>query len=134
MKKRQQTEKQILGLLVKKAKSAARASYAPYSKFHVGAALLGDNGKIYTGANIENASYGLTLCAERAAVSQALSGGCRRFAAVAAVEKKKGVVTPCGACRQVLHEFSPEMSVAVKKKGSAVFVPLTELLPGAFSL
>lgn len=134
MKKRAQTEKQLVGLLVKKAKSAARASYAPYSKFRVGAALLGDNGKIYTGANIENASYGLTLCAERAAVSQALSGGCRRFAAIAAVEEKKGVVAPCGACRQFLYEFSPEMSVAVKKKGSAVFVPLKELLPEAFSL
>jgi cytidine deaminase len=134
MKKTAKTEKQIIGVLVKKAKSAAKTSYAPYSKFYVGAALLGNNGKIYTGANIENASYGLTLCAERAAVSKALSDGCRSFAAVAAVEKKKGVVSPCGACRQFLHEFSPEMSIAVKKKDSAVFVPLTELLPEAFSL
>ena len=91
-----------------KAKEAAKLAYAPYSKFRVGAALLGADGKIYTGCNVENRSFGLTVCAERTAVTKAVSQGCRVFTALAISTIDSDVpVGPCGACRQVLSEFMP---------------------------
>ena len=92
--------------LFQKARIAADAAYAPYSKFRVGASLLGDNNVVYTGCNVENRSYGLTICAERTAVTKAVSEGCRSFRALAIAAPDSAVpVGPCGACRQVLSEF-----------------------------
>ena len=87
------------------ARAAASNAYCPYSRFAVGAALLADDGRIFTGVNVENASYGLSICAERAAVLQAIAGGARRFRALAVVAGARIPATPCGACRQVLAEF-----------------------------
>ena len=94
--------------LFDQALNAAKAAYAPYSKFRVGAALLGDDDRVYTGCNVENRSFGLTICAERTAVTKAVSEGCRSFKALAiAVLDSDVPVGPCGACRQVLSEFMP---------------------------
>lgn len=94
--------------LFKIAEKAAGAAYAPYSRFRVGAALLADDGRIFTGCNVENRSFGLTICAERTAVTKAVSEGCRAFSALAIAAPDSEVpVGPCGACRQVLSEFMP---------------------------
>ena len=118
--------------LMAEARAAASRAYAPYSKFAVGAALLGASGKIYTGCNVENASYGLTICAERVAVFHAVSQGERQFVAMGL--SVPGAGSPCGACRQVLHEFAPELKLFIgDEHGESVrqlFV--RELLPGAF--
>ena len=90
-------------VLLSAARAAATRAYCPYSRFAVGAALLADDGRIFTGANVENASYGLTICAERAALFAAVNAGVRRFRALAVVARTPA--TPCGACRQVLAEF-----------------------------
>src|SRR4051812_19314839 len=90
--------------LLAAAKAAQRNAHAPYSKFRVGAALLTKSGKIYTGCNVENASYGLTICAERVAITKAVSDGHRHFQAIAVVCPSRQP-TPCGACRQFLAEF-----------------------------
>ncbi len=114
------------------AATAVRArAYAPYSRFSVGAALRARDGMIYAGCNVENASYGLTICAERNAVAQAVAMGAREFDAVA-VATENGV-TPCGACRQVLAEFNPQMAVIlVDAAGNQRVYSLADLLPGAF--
>ena len=94
--------------LFQMALSAAQLAYAPYSRFRVGAALLGDNGKVYLGCNVENRSFGLTICEERTAVTKAVSEGCLRFLALAiSTPDSESPVGPCGACRQVLSEFMP---------------------------
>jgi cytidine deaminase len=95
--------------LIEAARSAARHAYAPYSKFHVGAAALTASGEIFVGCNVENASYGLTICAERAAVCAVIAAGHKEIPAVAVVSR--GGAAPCGACRQVLSEFGPTMEV-----------------------
>ncbi len=95
--------------LAKLASSARLQACAPYSKFKVGAALLGEDGKTYTGCNVENASYGLSMCAERVAVFKAVSEGQQSLKAIALSVSGSG--SPCGACRQVLHEFNPSMLV-----------------------
>jgi len=121
--------------LVDAARAARRKAYAPYSRFRVGAALLAADGTVYTGANVENASYGLTICAERVAIGNAVSDGRRRFRAIAVVASGRQV-TPCGACRQVLAEFGDlEVLVADARRGAppATF-RLRDLLPAAFNL
>lgn len=109
-------------------------AYAPYSGFRVGAALLTRSGKVYTGVNVENASYGATLCAERGAVAKAVSEGKREFQAIA-IASSEGEAMPCGICRQVLMEFEPELRVITGKDEEHLeSYSLQELLPGAFSL
>jgi cytidine deaminase len=119
-------------LLVIRAREVMERAYAPYSKFRVGAALLGDDGSIHTGCNVENASYGLTVCAERSAVATAVAQGTRRFVGVAIVTDGSAPVPPCGACRQVLGEFSPRMSVVSESGGVRREWTLDELLPDPF--
>ena len=121
--------------LLAAAQAARRHAYAPYSKFRVGAAVLAVDGKIFTGCNVENASYGLTICAERVAVTNAVSAGCRRFQAVAIVAPSARS-TPCGACRQVLAEFGEMLVVCAdsSRLATAQLYRLSELLPAAFRL
>lgn len=105
----------------------------PYSQFKVGAALVTDDGRVYTGANIENASFGLTCCAERTAVFKAASDGVRRIVHVAVVADTPGPCSPCGACRQVLAEFGRDARVVLGNlKGDVQVTSVPELLPGAF--
>ena len=119
--------------LLDEAKRAMQNAYAPYSGFKVGAALLDRNGNIHTGCNVENASYGLTICAERAAVAKAVSENVQEFAAIAIFADSDQVISPCGACRQVLAEFNPEMKVIMANlEGATKETTLTELLPDPF--
>lgn len=117
--------------MVAAAAAARERAYAPYSHFAVGAALRAADGAIYVGCNVENASYGLTICAERNAVAHAVASGARDLVAIAVVTENG--VTPCGACRQVLAEFGPEMTVIVADtRGNRRIYMLGELLPDAF--
>lgn len=119
--------------LAKKAELAARQAYCPYSKFAVGAAVLGESGRIFTGCNVENASYGLTICAERNALFSAVAEGERRIVAVAVYTPTERSTPPCGACRQVLNEFGPQATVlSVSKSGVNSQFRVDELLPQAF--
>jgi cytidine deaminase len=120
--------------LLQAARAARANAYAPYSNFHVGAALLAGDGRIFPGVNVENASYGLTTCAERTAVARAMADGAREFVAVAVVGPEDDVpCTPCGACRQILHEVAADMVVVTAGEGGAALqTPLPELLPAAF--
>jgi cytidine deaminase len=97
--------------LEKAARSAAKGAYAPYSEFQVGAAILAGSGKIYTGCNVENASYGLSNCAERSAIFTAAGAGERKLTAVVIYTPTPTAITPCGACRQVISEFGPDAVV-----------------------
>ncbi len=118
--------------LLARAAEAAKAAYVPYSHFAVGAALRAEDGRVFTGCNVENASYGLTICAERNAVAHAVAEGARRFDVIAVVTGNG--VTPCGACRQVLAEFGPEMTVIVgDAAGNRCIYTMNELLPDAFT-
>ena len=128
------TTKQLRELIAA-AKAAQRRAHAPYSKFRVGAALLAGNGNIYTGCNVENASYGLTICAERVAVGKAVSEGCRQFKAIAIVAPAARV-TPCGACRQVLAEFGDCAVICADSRNTRriEMYSVSELLPHAFCL
>jgi cytidine deaminase len=115
------------------AKKVARRAYAPYSQFRVGAAVVGRSGKIAAGCNVENASYGLTCCAERNAVFQLVAQGEIAIRAIAIYTPTETPTAPCGACRQVLNEFGPEMMVVSVCDGSErIETSLSELLPGAF--
>lgn len=118
--------------LITAAQVAKQKAYAPYSKFKVGAALLTKSGKIYTGCNVENASYGLACCAERNAMFKALSEGEREFRAIAIVSDGMEPTAPCGACRQVLNEFAPDISVIMQGKKRIKKTTLKKLLPFAF--
>jgi cytidine deaminase len=120
--------------LIQAALDARTHAHAPYSRFHVGAAVISAAGEIYAGCNVENASYGLTICAERAAVCSAVSAGHKRIAAVAVVTS--GGYSPCGACRQVLAEFGPTMEVVIVDADDTTRVRATtldKLLPDSFS-
>ena len=118
--------------LVEAARQVQQRAYAPYSKFRVGAALEGRNGEVFTGCNVENASYGLTICAERSAVVQAVAGGVRSFRRVAIVSDAEPPVPPCGACRQMLVEFGRDLAVESVGPASRRSWRLEELLPDAF--
>ena len=120
--------------LLRIAKEASLNAYVPYSGFPVGAALECEDGTVFTGCNIENAAYGDTICAERTAVAKAVSEGQRSFTRIALYAEGKGYCMPCGSCRQVLTEFSPEMEVlCAKAGGSYVSYPLTRLMPYTFN-
>lgn len=111
-------------------------SYSPYSRFRVGAALLGKSGKVYLGTNVENASFGLSICAERSAVVRAVADGETEFVAIAVCADGPKPTAPCGACRQVLLEFGPQMSVILAGDqglaGEILELTVAELLPHAF--
>ena len=119
--------------LVESATKARALAYAPYSNFRVGAAVRTRHGKIYTGCNIESASYGLTVCAERVAVWKAASAGETEFAEIAVVADTEKLTPPCGACRQIIWEFCGDIPVvAANLKGDAEITQMSELLPKAF--
>ena len=121
--------------LINMARKAQERAYAPYSGFRVGAALQGISGKVYTGCNVENASYGLTMCAERTAVAKAVSEGEQQFKALALVGDGQGFVFPCGACLQVMAEFAPDLVILLSdRKGHVATFSLKELLPHTFAL
>lgn len=120
--------------LVKAAMEARKKAYAPYSKFKVGAAVETAGGRIFTGCNLENSSFGLTVCAERNAIAKAVSEGYRKFRRIAIVTSASNLTSPCGACRQVLFEFSPGISIILADtKGRTRETDLARLLPDAFS-
>ncbi len=120
--------------LIRYARRAKRHSHAPFSRFHVGAALLARDGTIYTGCNVENSSYGLTMCAERTALFKAISEGGRKFKAIAIVSDDDGYTSPCGACRQVILDLAGNIDVVLAdRKGSVRVFTLNDLLPHPFT-
>jgi len=121
--------------LIKKAMKAKEFAFAPYSKFQVGAVLLTRDGKVYQGANVENSSYGLSMCAERVALFCAVSSGEKEFSKLAIVSDSQEPVTPCGACRQTLLEFDGELEIiCANTEGKIKKYRLKELLPEPFRL
>lgn len=109
-----------------------RQAYAPYSKFRVGAALEAAGGEVFSGCNVENASFGLTICAERSAVVQAVSAGARQFRRIVVVTDSEPPAAPCGACRQVLAEFGADLLVEAVGPSSTKRWRIRDLLPDAF--
>ena len=132
----QRVSKEARELLMTAARRAASSAYAPYSGIRVGAAVLTQNDRVFVGCNIENASYGLTNCAERVAVQNAVAAGEKRIVAVAVISPDIKGITPCGACRQVMAEFatpgSPGLLVIVDGPKGTEAIPLGKLLPRAF--
>lgn len=120
--------------LIAAARTAQQHAYAPYSHFTVGAAVLTVDGKIYTGCNVENSSYGLSCCAERNAIFHGVACGCRQFQAIAIVGDAAGFTMPCGACRQVMAEFQIPHVIVTKPDDTYHVMTLEELLPHLFSL
>jgi cytidine deaminase len=121
--------------LIKKAKEAMKYSYAPYSNFNVGAALLLSDGSVYTGCNIENSSYSVTICAERTALFKAVSEGRRDFEKIAIVSSSGDKTYPCGMCIQALCEFMAEKSVVLEdNKGNISEIKIKNLMPYCFKL
>jgi len=121
--------------LLAKARSARESAYAPYSGFRVGAALRTASGDVYVGCNVENASYGLAICAERVALFKAICDGKREFAALAVVADADDLATPCGACRQALAEFAEDLIITLGNLSGAVETySLTELFTLPFEL
>ena len=126
------TESEIQNLM-NRAITARENSYCPYSHFAVGAALLCEDGTLYEGCNIENASYGLTNCAERTAIFKAVSEGHTKFKALAVVADTEGPCAPCGACRQVMAEFKIPLIIMGNLMGNIKIVTIEELLPFSFT-
>ena len=120
------------GELVARATQARGHAYVPYSGFAVGAALLTRSGEVFTGCNVENASYGLTVCAERVAIFNAVARGHREFRALAVVADTEEVCSPCGACRQVMAEFGDFRVIMANLRGDRRSASVAELLPAAF--
>ena len=124
------TEKELFMM----AQEACHKAYAPFSGFRVGAALLTFDGEVFTGANVENSSYGGTICAERCACVKAVSEGYLGFSAIA-IASDEGMVMPCGICRQFLYEFAPELTIIVGENEDRLqSYALSELFPGGFRL
>lgn len=122
----------LLARMRRAAKAAAAKAYAPYSEFRVGAAIWTDKG-LFTGANVENASYGLTNCAERTAIFAAAAAGARKLECVVVYTPTKGATAPCGACRQVIFEFGPQARVlSCCDSKETIDTTIQALLPGAF--
>lgn len=120
--------------LMDMAKEAMKSAYAPYSHFFVGAAVETDDGEVYCGCNIENSSYGATICAERTAISKAVSEGYRRITRIAICDSNNSFAWPCGICRQVMSEFAVEdFYVILEDNGKLSNFLLKELLPNSFS-
>ncbi len=128
-------EPDLKARLIKAALDARNLAYVPYSEYRVGAALLTKGGKIYSGCNIENASFGLTNCAERTAIFKAVSEGESEFAGLAVAVFGKKAASPCGACRQVLREFFSDSVeiILVNEEGKGTVTTIAQLLPGAFT-
>ena len=123
------TDRELVSLAVE----MQQRSYVPYSHFPVGAALLCCDGTVFTGCNVENAAYGSTICAERTALVKAVSEGYTDFSAIAIAGQGEDYCWPCGACRQMLYEFAPDLKVLVSRRdGQITSVPLSELLPYGF--
>ena len=123
-----------VGALREAAFAALEHAYAPYSQFRVGAALMGTNGTVTTGCNVENASFPAGMCAERSAVATAVAGGVREFKLLVIASEAEKPTPPCGFCRQVLIEFSPSLSiVSFTRAGSEARWTLRELLPHPFT-
>ncbi|HOD17151.1 MAG TPA: cytidine deaminase [Candidatus Cloacimonadota bacterium] len=120
--------------LLEKAKATSKQAYAPYSGYKVGAAILSSSGKIYCGCNVENASFSLTICAERNALFQAISEGERSFNALAIYVDSDKSFPPCGACRQVLAEFAPKLPILIANRKTSKETSLDLLLPDRFTL
>ena len=121
--------------LVDAALAARANAFAPYSKFRVGAALEDDAGRIHTGCNVENATYGLTVCAERVAVFKAVSEGARKFRRIAIAADTDNLTPPCGACRQILWEFCGDIAIVlVNPRGKTETCQLLELFPKPFDV
>ena len=120
--------------LIVVAKKVSENEYVPYSGFQVGAALLTKSGKIFTGCNVENASYGLTNCAERTAIFKAVSEGETNFEELVIFSNTEELFYPCGACRQVISEFSSDLKITVVSLTNELETSITELLPHGFSL
>lgn len=119
--------------MVQRAKRISEQAYCPYSRFRVGAVVLTEDGQLFDGCNVENASYGLTICAERSAVFQMAARGARKIAAVVIYTPTPTPVAPCGACRQVVMEFGPDALVVSVCDGPGILrKKLSELLPDAF--
>ena len=118
--------------LVDAARAAQARAYAPYSNFRVGAAIESEGGDVYVGCNVENASYGLTICAERAAVCAAIAAGAQRFRRAVVVTDSEPPAAPCGACRQVLSEFGRDLRIDAIGPRSVATWTMADLLPAAF--
>lgn len=125
---------ELTARLLAAARTAAARAYVPYSRFPVGAAVLTGDGAIVSGCNIENASYGLTICAERVAIFQAIAAGHTELRAIAVAAPRALGTTPCGACRQVINEFkaAPDLPVILEGATGPEIVPFDALLPHAF--
>jgi cytidine deaminase len=120
--------------LITSARTMLDRAYAPYSKFHVGCAILTEAGNMYTGCNVENASYGMTICAERSAITAAVAaeGPAMKLRAVAVLNSQSIPCSPCGACRQVIFEFGPQALVIYQGKGALAEATAEQLLPAGF--
>ena len=119
--------------LIEAALDVLERAYSPYSKVRIGAALEAHDGRVFSGCNVENASYGLTLCAERVALFKAVSEGVREFKSIAIVTDRDKGWMPCGACRQTLYEFAPDLRILIQgRAGERIVTRLGDLLPDAF--